>query len=219
MLKRNSDIAIGERIKSARMQLGFSRKAFEEKFGIPAATIQAWEDVKYPVPLKGVSRFVEALSKAGLIASKEWFVSGLGSPPRPALLPSNSNSNPPEDELTEDEIILREITYFESINKTPIITMLSDDTMKPIFELGDYVGGNIISGEFASQYIDTICIVILNSGETFVRKLKKGTAKGLYNLFSENVNTNEENAFITNCKIHELAQVVWHRKTEKVHSI
>ena len=203
------------------MQLGYSRRAFEEQFGISAATLQAWEDSKYNISTKGLLKYINALHRAGLITSKEWFLSGVGLPPRPLCnnLQPIASSKFIDMKLSEDEIILREVTFFESINQNPIIIVVSDDSMHPFFDVGDYVGGSMVQGNYASNYEGTPCIVSLNSGEIFLRKIKYGSQKGLFNLISINTDSNHENLFLLDCKINELAQVVWHRKSERIVSL
>lgn len=202
------------------MQLGYSRRAFEEKFGISAATLQAWEDGKYETPVKGIARYIEALYRAGLATTQDWFMDGTGIPPR--LIGSvaknieYSQSVKKNEDLSEDEIILREVTFFEQINNNPMIIMVSDDTMEPVFSVGDYVGGNLVSGQYASKYIGTLCIVKLDTGEIYARKLKFGSRNDLYNLVSINLDTNLSHAFLLDCRIISLAQIVWHRKTEYI---
>lgn len=209
----------GERIKSARMQLRLSRRAFEEKFGIAATTLQAWEDGKYEVPLKGIHRFIEALHKAGVTSTQEWFLNGAGRPPKivtnigNSLLPTKQDK---DEELLEDEIILREVNFFETLNPSPFIIVISDDAMEPIFSVGDYVGGNMMPASYASNYLGSLCIVKMETGEIVIRKLKSGSQNNLFNLLSINLDSNLENAFIVDCKIDKLAQIVWHRKNERI---
>lgn len=209
--------SVGNRIKSARRLLGFSRKDFEEKFGISAATLQAWEDEKYKVSAKGISRFIAALRKAGLLATPDWFFLGIGVPPQ---LISNNNltirNNYEKENITEDEIILREVSFFEKINEAPIIQMISDDTMIPIFCIGDYVGGNLIPGKFANKYVGSYCIIRLENGEIYIRKIKQGSSSERYHLISVNLDSNASNAYLLDCKIDGIAQIVWHRKNEKI---
>ena len=212
--------SIGGRIKTARRLLGCSRRAFEEQFGIPAATLQAWEDEKYEIPVKGLVRFIEALHKAGLETTQDWFVRGTGFPPQ--LMANQEQNITPSQifnegiNLSEDEIILREVSYFEQINRNSLVIMVSDDTMEPIFGMGDYVGGNLVPGKFAFQYVGTICIIRLKNGEIYVRKLKYGSKTDSYNLVSINLETNLDHAFLLDCKIATLAQIVWHRRNEKI---
>ncbi|MBA2653009.1 MAG: helix-turn-helix transcriptional regulator [Tatlockia sp.] len=214
--------SIGERIKTARRLVGLSRRAFEQELGIPAATLQAWEDDKYEISTKGLIRLIEALHKVGLATSQDWLIRGIGTPPQ--FISTNEKAIFPtpvfekEKNLSEDEIILREVSYFELINNSPLVIMISDDTMEPIFGVGDYVGGNSVSGKFAFRYVGSFCIIQLTNGETYVKKLKYGSRENMFNLVSINLETRSNHAFLLNCKIATLAQIVWHRKNEIINT-
>lgn len=212
----------GDRIKSARMQLGYSRSAFENEFGISAATLQAWECNKYEITPKGIDRLVKALYKAGLATTTEWFMQGAGIPPR--FIDNSSNillqqkNTEFDPELTEDEIILKEVTFFEKTNPNPMIVVISDDTMEPFFSIGDYVGGNLIPGKFARRYVGSLCIVELKNKEIYIRMVKFGTKPNLYNLVCVNLHSSSEDCFLMDKEIISLAQIVWHRKNEKLNN-
>mgnify|MGYP001027671188 CR=1 FL=1 len=206
-LEREQFKIVGERLKSVRMQLGFSRREFADKCGFSAATLQAWEDGRYPVPKKSMVKYVKTLFDCGLITSPEWFIHGEGLPPRPI----NSSSS---TSLTEENTILKEIHFFEAENKNPVITVITDDSMLPFYGLGDYVGGKWVPVDYAERYVGTFCIVNLASGETLVRKLRPGSEAGRFNLISMNVDTRASSAFLFNCEILQVAQVIWHRKVD-----
>jgi len=206
-LEREQFKIVGERLKSVRMQLGFSRREFADKCGFSAATLQAWEDGRYPVPKKSMVKYVKTLFDCGLITSPEWFIHGEGLPPRPI----NSSSS---TSLTEENTILKEIHFFEAENKNPVITVITDDSMLPFYGLGDYVGGKWVPADYAERYVGTFCIVNLASGETLVRKLRPGSEAGRFNLISMNVDTRASSAFLFNCEILQVAQVIWHRKVD-----
>ena len=75
---------ISKRIKMARLQLGYSRKEFATNYGIPSATLQAWETARYPITTKGLQRYINALSTAGLTCTQPWIL--YGTPPAPNLI-------------------------------------------------------------------------------------------------------------------------------------
>lgn len=189
------------------MQLGFSRREFADKCGFSAATLQAWEDGRYPVPRKSMLKYIQTLFDCGLVTSPEWFINGEGLPPRP----SNKLSL---DVIAEKDAILREINFFETENKNPIITVITDDSMLPFFAAGDYVGGKLVPVDYADRYLGTFCIIQLASGETLVRKLRPGSEEGKYNLICTNLDTAAAPSFLLNCEVLQLAQVIWHRKVE-----
>jgi transcriptional regulator with XRE-family HTH domain len=209
----NPNKIIGERIKSARMQLGYSRREFAEKSNFSAATIQAWEDGKYPIPQKSLAKYVDALFKVGLISNTEWFVSGEGLAPRP-INKIVANDKDADLRLSKEESLLREISFFEKENENAIIISVTDDSMLPFFEVGDYVAGKIVSGQKAHTFINCLCIITVTSGETYIRKLRPGSREELFNLVSTNIDTNVSPAFIVDCKIHKIAKITWHRKLE-----
>lgn len=189
------------------MQLDFSRREFADKCKVSAATLQAWEDGRYHIPQKSIIKYVNTLFDCGLITTPEWFMSGEGLPPRPMNKLSISSAL-----TTEQDAILKEINFFETENKNAIITTITDDSMLPFFEIGDYVGGKLISMVYAAKYIGSFCIATLATGETYVRKLRQGTTEHCFNLISTNINTSVPSAFLINCTIVSLAQVIWHRK-------
>lgn len=189
------------------MQLGFSRREFADKCGFSAATLQAWEDGRYPVPKKSMVKYIQTLFDCGVATSPEWFLSGEGLPPRPINKFSLSS-------IAEKDAILREINFFETENKNPIITVITDDTMLPFYNVGDYVGGKLISVDYAERYIGTFCIIKLVTGETLVRKLRPGSEEGRFNLISTNLDTDSPAACLLNCEVAQIAQVIWHRKIE-----
>jgi transcriptional regulator with XRE-family HTH domain len=195
------------------MQLGFSRREFAERSNFSAATIQAWEDGKYPIPQKSLAKYVDALLKVGLISNTEWFISGDGLAPRPINRPL------PEDErsniyLSKEESLLREISFFEKENENAIIISVTDDSMLPFFEVGDYVAGKIVSGHKACNFINNLCIITITTGETYIRKLRPGSNEESFNLVATNIDTDVSPAFLVDCKIHKIAKITWHRKIE-----
>lgn len=196
------------------MQLGFSRRQFAEQFEFSSATLQAWEDGKYPVPHKSILRYVNALLGAGLVTSLEWFTQGTGLPPRPKeiLCRDPVTNDTIRCSLPEKEAIHREISFFEKLNHNSIVVAIPDDTMLPFFQAGDYVGGNVLPGEQAKKCIGSFCIVTTSTGETLVRKIKYGSKEGSYHLVSTNLDSNIDSAQVLNCSIEKIAQVVWHRK-------
>lgn len=204
-MKTSENNIIGERLKSARMQLGFSRREFAEICGFSAATLQAWEDGKYPAPLRSIVKYVDSLLHCGLVTTPEWFVKGEGLPPRPFSAPTLKISS-------KKEVILKEALFFEKENENAIITTIADDAMLPFYEIGDYVGGIIVPVHETDNHIGSICIATIASGETLVRKLKRGSQDKRYHLISTNLDTDAYSAFLLNCQINQLAQIMWHRK-------
>lgn len=206
---------IGLRIKSARMQLGYSRKKFSQKYDFSSATLQAWEDGKYTAPLKGIVKYVNALNDAGLISSVDWFLHGIGLSPRhkEGIVGSSLGNNSSILHASLNKQFISENTdFFEQSNQNSILISINDDTMRPFFNPGDFVGGYFITKEIVDQHIGSFCIVIIDTGEILVRKLKYGSKAGCFTLVSTNLDSEVDTAFLTNCEIQKIAPVTWHRK-------
>lgn len=206
---------IGARIKSARMQLGYSRKKFAEKYDFSSATLQAWEDGKYTIPLKGMLKYINALEDAGLMSSVDWFIHGVGVSPR--LREKLSEHSTARQTIgiqssSANQSINDDLSFFEQSNQSSILVSITDDTMFPFFKQGDFVGGYFVSRDIVNQCIGSFCIVILATGDILVRKLKHGTKPGYFTLVSTNLDSEVETAFLTNCDIQKIAPITWHRK-------
>ncbi len=195
------------RVKNVRLLLGLSRKKFEEVSGISAATLLTWETGKHPLSAKGAKKLVDALDKLNITCTADWLMSGKGLSPR---------FQQPSTECFElDARILKEVFYFEQNNPLPIVSILSDDSMEPFYQIGDYVGGCQLLPSKAQQLIGRDCIVTLETGQVVIRRVQQGK-EGRLNLYSLNYETQAENAFISDCKIQRIAQVIWHRRTDVV---
>jgi transcriptional regulator with XRE-family HTH domain len=211
---------IGARIKSARMQLGYSRKKFAEKFHFASATIQAWEDGKYTVPVKSLLKYIHALDEAGLVSSVDWFIHGVGISPRPKFSEQSIETNASRyHSSASNPIINDEIGFIEQSTQNSIIVSITDDTMQPFFNIGDFVGGCFLSEESIEKHIGSFCIIIIDTGEILVRKLKNGTKAGCFTLVSTNLDTEVSTAFLTNCDVQKIAPVTWHRKAFTIQNI
>ncbi|MCL1077108.1 helix-turn-helix domain-containing protein [Parashewanella spongiae] len=195
------------RVKGLRMMLGLSRKNFEQASGVSAATLTAWETGKHPLSVKGAKKLVDAFEKLNINCTTNWLLSGEGLAPR---------YHQPETECFElDARILKEVFYFEQNNPLPIVSIVSDDSMEPFYQIGDYVGGCQLLSNKAQQLIGRDCIVTLETGQVVIRRVQQGK-EGRLNLYSLNYETQAENAFISDCKIQRIAQVIWHRRADIV---
>ncbi len=73
----------GQRIRDLRKKTRLSRRAFAEKYGIPAGTLQNWENERYSGGLtqKAINELIAAFKAEGLDCSVEWLLYGKGHRP------------------------------------------------------------------------------------------------------------------------------------------
>ena len=198
----------GGRVKLARNMLGLSRKELEERFHISVNTLQAWESDKNILTDKGAKKLNEAFIKLGLLCSEDWLLTGGGITP---ILLQNISELP--NEMNEDICILREIEAFKAINPDPIVVIINDDGMEPIYSIGDFVGGNKKNNLQLESLVGENCIIVTFQGDTLVRKILKGSKEQYYNLACINIITNQQ-PIIPDIKIRFAARIVLHRKKE-----
>lgn len=209
---------IGDRIKSARMQLGYSRKKFAEKYNFSSATLQAWEDGRYIAPLRGIVKYIQALEIAGLSSSVDWFIHGVGVSPQ--LKDGLSKQATPPTALSSLTSEHKEdASFFEQSYQNSILVSVTDDTMVPFFNTGDFVGGYFVPLDSIDHHIGSFCIAIIATGEILVRKLKYGTKPGFFTLVSTNLDSEVATAFLTNCELQKIAPITWHRKAYNASSL
>jgi DNA-binding transcriptional regulator YiaG len=99
-----------------------------------------------------------------------------------------------------------------SENTDPVILTISDESMYPFYNIGDYVGGNKKLKEDISQLIGCNCIIETAEGYTLCRKLLKSESKNTYILLATNMELKESPIVITNVNINYAAEIIWHRK-------
>ncbi|MFZ2314902.1 MAG: helix-turn-helix transcriptional regulator [Gammaproteobacteria bacterium] len=200
----------GKRIKFARNMLGLTRRGLEEKFLINVNTLQAWENGKVALTSKGAKKLLAAFAKLGLICSEDWLRTGAGSNP---IFIEDINILP--NEMNEDLCILREIEAFKAINPNPIVIVISDNGMEPIYSLGDFVAGNKKIDSEINSLIGANCIIGTYQGDTLIRKLLKSSNDNAYTLACINASTDQQ-PIIPDIRIKFAAKVVFHRQKENL---
>ncbi len=182
----------------------------QEQFYISVNTLQSWESDKNSLTTNGANKLQMAFARAGLVCSEEWLLTGKGQPPM--LLHDDIQ---PSSEITEDLCILRELEVFKAINPDAIAILITDNGMEPLYEIGDYVGGNKKKKDQILAIIGQNCIVETIHGETLVRKVLRGSTEQLYTLVCINAYTDQE-PILPDMKLNFAANIVWHRKKEKL---
>lgn len=200
--------SMGGRIRLARSMLGLTRKDLENRFNVSVNTLQAWESNKNLLSAKGAKKLNEAFIKLGLLCSESWLLTGEGQSPNllqaSAALPK---------EIDENTRILRELEAFKAINPSPVVVIIIDDGMEPIYSIGDFIAGNKLFHQDIDTLIGQNCIIETLQGDTLARKLLKGSKAGLYNLVCINIATTEQ-PIIQDIKPRYAAKIVLHRSKE-----
>lgn len=157
---------------------------------------------------KGAKKLNGVFIRLGLLCTEDWLLTGKGQTP---ILLQDISALP--NEMNEDICILREIEAFKAINPSPVVVIISDSGMEPLYSIGDFVGGNKKTDLQIESLIGENCIIETFQGDTLVRKLLRGSKGQLYNLVCINIATDLQ-PIIPDMKIRFAARIVLHRKKE-----
>ena len=158
---RSISQARGERLEILRKMAGLTRKAFEDKYGVSANTIQSWESAKAGgLTERGAQRIIPLLQREGIYCTIDWLLFGSGSRPQLANPHfSEINETPAKYHLSEDTVIMKELLAFRKLNENSIDLVVNDDGLGPHYKTGDYVAGISRSKEAIPGLIGMDCIV------------------------------------------------------------
>ncbi|MHB1949708.1 MAG: helix-turn-helix domain-containing protein, partial [Gammaproteobacteria bacterium] len=127
-----------ERVRFVRSLTKLSREAFESKYGINRNTLKSWELGINTLTEKSAIQIADAIKSEGFSCSPEWLIFGMGPEPR-----SFNADDSLLDAISEQSKIIYEAEYFKKNNENSIVSMITDLSMFPNYEVGDYVGGVI----------------------------------------------------------------------------
>jgi hypothetical protein len=204
-----------ERLLYLRSLIRRPRVYFNEKYGLPEASLRLWESKQGPISDKAIKRCIDLYKQEGIIVTERWLKDGSG--PMPLL---NSNINIPMSiaqdqpallniEGEEEENVLRDIEHFQKLYPHSVIYFITDDSMLPAYNIGDVVCGLPQYNNFV-QFNYRECIALLESGEYVFRKfIMESEGRSLT---STNPLSRVGNPVIFNAKIQMLAPIIWHRK-------
>lgn len=204
-----------KRVWSLRQLTQLSRREFAKRYGIAAGTLQNWEDATgNGLSEKGAYRLANSLKSDGIFCAPEWLMHGIGEPPHMAkLLPSVTmvtESHTTAD--AEQSLIAAELQLFCTHYSEAIYQHIKDDSMSPHYNTADYVAGVRYYENAINNFVGKDCIVLLNTGEQLVRRLRFSNMPGLFDLLSLNPETEITKPYYYDVILVYAAPIIWHRR-------
>lgn len=195
----------GQRILELRRRYGLTREAFVQH-GIPIATLQNWEKVRYASGLnrKGANRLVNAYASLGVTVTTEWLLYGAG--PSPYLNESPEISH--GTSLSKEAKITQELRLFHQLNENVVDLIVPDHAMAPAFLPGDCVAGERFFDKEIEKAVGHPCIIHTSNGQILFRLLEKGDKENLYTL----TGFNPKALVILNISLFSAAPILWMRR-------
>lgn len=111
-----------------------------------------------------------------------------------------------------DEAIIEEFGCLQKKYSNIILEMVTDDSMSPFINIGDYVAG--IPVDDISTLNKKICIIETIGGTNYVRELIKSTEMGKYHLKA--LKSDVEFPLIYNQVIKSAAEIIWIRRRPSI---
>lgn len=193
-----------------------SRSYLQEKYGVPEVTLKSWENGTTKLTKSGSQRCVEMYRLEGLIVSPEWILEGVGLDPKQTVVISDYFATPAKVQLPieEDELaMMRDANAFKESYPHSVVMIVCNDSMRPFYCPGDYIGGKIRSGDAIATAINKDCIAYLKDGSRFFRRFIKNSNGG-YNLTCLNPDEGTPEPVLFNVEIDSVAPVIWHRRKD-----
>jgi hypothetical protein len=158
---------IGWRIKSVRSLTGLNQEEFSAHGDIPYMTLKGWELGRALPRQDGINRVLQSLAAFGIEVTTEWLIFGEGSGPIYRVKDSSTQIAACEElDLTTKAFKSDQ----RKKGKNSIVVRISDASIKPKFNIGDSVGGIIMSvkevrNRYSSEYINSVSWIIPTSDD------------------------------------------------------
>ena len=185
--------------------MGLDRVQMEIRHQIKEASLQKWEYGQSNITPKNITRLVSVALEHSIECTPEWLISGSGHPPKTIQL----NNLSPTSETSEEDNFLKDIAYFKSSYPDGLTLFISDNSMAPTYQNGDFVAGNTVDLNNLKNYLDFVCIVETEDGKKRLRKI--GYEGGVWFLYGSNFRQKGIPFLEINVKIKKVAPVFWHR--------
>lgn len=182
--KTEISITRGKRLRFIRDMTGMKIRPFSEQCGVGYTTISYWENGSNILSERGAQKIVRAMKDVGINCTMLWLLTGKGEPPtveNTTKLPKfNYNLvSPPSIQPVQEGLphwktspLQEEIVVFKKQDVDALVQGIVDESMSPVYQPGDWVGGFHLDKKQLELANGKHCIVKFQTGEQIVRKVK-----------------------------------------------
>lgn len=200
----------GDRLKVIRKEiLDLSRRQFCEKTGnsISEPILTNWEKGLVKTNSRLYQKIIPVFQALGVSFSEEWFLEGLGDPPKQVESSSSETYTKLPVWFEEQNAIAAQIELFRQSHPKSIVWNI-DFEGDSYYQKGDIVGGFLQEGKSLQGLSNEYCIVVTKDDKKLVGKLIY--IKGNEYLLLEPEALGQFKP-ITNLQIKSAAKIIWHR--------
>jgi len=213
IFKSKLSLERGKRIKIARNLANLTRKELFEKYDLNPNTVRSWEQGANLLTDKKADALVSVFNQEGINITTEWLLYGED----PGFVNKSGLADKNQDlkdvlNIRGDLKIVEEVNYFLDNNLNSISSMITDNSLFPLFCVGDYVGGIKVSGKTLLELVGEFAIITTDDERVLVKKIFTHKEKNNFLVGNINpyANSNEPNHFT--CTIRSAAKITrhWH---------
>lgn len=202
----------GQRVKWLRELVGLSRKELETRYHISLHTQKNWELGRMSgLTTRGAEKLISIFKKEGAYCSAQWLLEGIGSAPQLMHSPFSATQSEQTTDLKEDTRD-EEVSFFLAQGENRTVFSLEDESMSPVYQSGDTVGGVKFTGDAIQECIKQHCIIETVDGDRVCRLLAESEEKGLYNLLFLNAQITPLPKQYYATEILTAAPIIWMRR-------
>lgn len=176
----------GKRVRFLRSYIAaMTGEEFAEYCGLARGTITNWETGKGKTGLteKGAKQIVQAMQNIGIACTVIWLLHGIGDIPKILDQGKLSRLHYPmsegsrsgrvcDSDFYDHEDFEEEVALFKKRYPEHLLYTLKDESMVPIYHAHDCVGGpRLLTNQFELVQ-SSICIILLQSDQCFVRRVR-----------------------------------------------
>lgn len=145
--------------------LGVTGQKLSELSNVNLSSIKQWENGNVAFTTKTtIFKIAKCFNDAGVFVSENWILTGEGEGPKKYSEITKIDFNFEEEELFRSRVK-------NMGRKCAIISIVEEDDMFPVVELGDRIAGVVYEENF-ENFVGKCCIVSFNNGQEIFRKLQ-----------------------------------------------
>ena len=138
------------------------------------STLTKWESGSLLITPKNIDKIIKMFNSEGVNCSRQWLLYGEGaaafSVQKEKNVISFENIISEPTEITNQITIFNEVEFFRRNNPSSLIKLVIDESMVPLYKIGDYVGGTKVDPEFYPLIDQEYCIIKFPSNNYYIRQ-------------------------------------------------
>lgn len=222
LIKADAAIAI-ERGKRLKMCRGIADRTLEQlalAYNISISCLAKWERGQLRISERNAPKILNMLASEGVMCSQEWLLHGIGNPPAVStgsifFQKDNAELISSSPDISPELAMFNEIEFFKRNNRNAIVRTVPDESMAPVFSMGDFVGGIEIPADKYRLANGDYCIIELMNNQIFIRRffIRKGKITLVANAEAVEMYTSSLDS-----GIKRVCPIIYHRKLFKYRS-